>query len=115
MGNTLALETAEDLNITELRNVNEILDECEPGETIELINRSEIILDGCKKWENISEGVSKQVEEKIKTQKLIYKKDYIKMLYNESEKKHKNRISLKLPNTEFVNSEFREKLMNLQT
>ena len=37
------------------------------------------------------------------------------MLYNESEKKHKNRISLKLPNTEFVNSEFREKLMNLQT
>ena len=58
-GNTLALETAEDLNITELRNVNEILDECEPGETIELINRSEIILDGCQSCENISEGVSK--------------------------------------------------------
>ena len=67
MGNTLALETAEDLNITELRNVNEILDECEPGETIELINRSEIILDGCQSCENKS-------KKKLKHRNLFTKK-----------------------------------------
>lgn len=62
----------------------------------------------------VVKGASKPVNEKIKTKKQLDKNITLKG-YKESKKKHKNRISMKLPNMENVNSEFRKKDKNLLT
>ena len=99
MGNILGLETVKDLNIVKLQNVNKTLDECESCENVKLQNVIEIIFDGYQSYEN---RTRKQVDKNIVSQG-----------YKESDQKHKNKVSIKLPNMENVNSEFRQKLKNL--
>lgn len=60
-------------NITKLENVNKILDECEIFQVINLQNVNETILDEFDSCENLSEGVSKSAEEKIKKASTLVK------------------------------------------
>ena len=95
MGNILALETARDLNITKLQNANKNLDECESCKNIKLQNVREIVLARCPSCKN---RTIKQDD------KNTISKGEIKV-----KKKHENKVYMKLPNMENVNSEFRIK------
>lgn len=95
VGNILALETARDLNITKLQNANKNLDECESCKNIKLQNVREIVLARCPSCKN---RTIKQDD-----------KNTISKGETKVKKKHENKVYMKLPNMENVNSEFRIK------
>ena len=116
VGIILGLETPNDLNNIKIPDLHKFLNECESCENIKLQNLSEIIFDGCQSCEN---RTKKKVDNGCQsfencTKKKVYK-NIIPEIYKGSDKKHKNKDSMKLPNMENVKSEFRQKLRNLLT
>ena len=88
-------------NISRFRNSKRFEHYRESWENIKLKNVSETIIDKCQSCENLKK---KQIDENI-----------IPKGCKERDKKHKNKVSIKVPNIENVKSEFRNKLKNLLT